>query len=160
MDETCRNVQEFHEAFDIRVEPFPYVPKLRPTEIEELAKIAELMELTEKWCKEAAENARKHESRAAFLRLGLIQEELAELARALVAEDLVAALDGLTDIQYVLDGAYLAFGLQNVKLSAHREVHRSNMTKSGPDNPDGGKVVKGPGYEPPDLAKVLEKTHG
>ena len=160
MDETCRNAQKFHEAFDIRVEPFPYVPKLRPTEIEELAKIAELMELTEKWCKEAAKNARGREGRAAFLRLGLIQEELAELARALIQEDLVATLDGLTDIQYVLDGAYLAFGLQNVKLPAHREVHRSNMTKSGGDDHGSGKVVKGPNYEPPDLAKVLGLDHG
>ena len=46
---------------------------------------------------------------------------------------------------------------------AFAEVHRSNMTKRVQTNdPDKARVRdKGPGYEPPDLARVLEEhRHG
>ena len=32
-----------------------------------------------------------------------------------------------------------------------REIHRANMTRAGGD----GKILKGPNYSPPDIAKVL-----
>lgn len=95
------------------------------------------------------------------LRLNLLQEELDELREALEQGDIVEALDALTDLQYVLDGAYLSFGLQAVKQVAFDEVHRSNMSKLGADGkpirrPEDGKVMKGPNYRPPDLAAVYE----
>jgi predicted HAD superfamily Cof-like phosphohydrolase len=93
------------------------------------------------------------------LRLRLLAEELDELAAALAKCDAVAALDALTDLQYVLDGAYLALGFHAVKDRAFAEVHRSNMTKLGADGrpvlrPD-GKITKGPNYSPPDLQAVI-----
>lgn len=50
------------------------------------------------------------DTRTVLLRLHLLQEELGELTHAICAEDLVSVLDALTDLQYVLDGAYLAWG--------------------------------------------------
>jgi len=93
------------------------------------------------------------------LRLSLLEEEVGELWQALNAGDKVATLDALTDIQYVLDGAYLALGFSHVKQEAFKEVHRSNMSKLGDDGhpvrrPD-GKVLKGPHYTPPDLSTLV-----
>ncbi len=75
------------------------------------------------------------------LRLNLLQEELDELREALEQGNIVEALDALTDLQYVLDGAYLSFGLQALKKAAFDEVHRSNMMrKLGAD----GKLTAAP----------------
>ena len=93
------------------------------------------------------------------LRVALLQEELDELRAGLEAKDPVQVLDALSDLQYVLDGAYLALGLSPLKNPAFEEVHRSNMSKLGHDGKPirraDGKVLKGPNYSPPDLAKLL-----
>lgn len=93
------------------------------------------------------------------LRLDLLYEELDELRDALDDGDAVATLDALTDLQYVLDGAYLSLGFHRVKDAALAEVQRSNLSKLGADGKPvlraDGKVLKGPGFSPPDLAKVL-----
>lgn len=95
------------------------------------------------------------------LRCGLIREELAELAEALSGDGPVAVLDALTDLQYVLDGAYLQLGFHAVKGAALAEVHRSNMSKLGDDGKpvlrEDGKILKGPNYSPPDLRSVLKQ---
>lgn len=94
------------------------------------------------------------------LRLSLLKEELDELTRALYFRDKVETLDALTDLQYVLDGAYLQLGFANLKDAAFREVHRSNMSKLGPDGRPirraDGKVMKGPNYKAPDLHTILQ----
>lgn len=93
------------------------------------------------------------------LRLELLEEEVRELREAVTACDLVAVLDALTDIQYVLDGTYLEFGLHRLKAAALAEVHRSNMTKLGANGKpvlrEDGKVLKGPNYSPPDLSRLI-----
>ena len=63
------------------------------------------------------------------LRINLLAEELDELKEALADGNIVEVLDALTDLQYVLDGAYLSFGLQDLKYPAFDEVQRSNMSK-------------------------------
>ncbi len=95
------------------------------------------------------------------LRVNLLAEEVEELQEALAAGDMVEVLDALTDIQYVLDGAYLSFGLQGVKRAAFDEVHRSNMSKLGADGKPirregDGKVMKGPNYFKPDMAQFVD----
>lgn len=96
------------------------------------------------------------------LRVNLLAEEVQELKEALENNDLVEVLDALTDIQYVLDGAYLSFGLQDMKEIAFAEVQRSNMSKLGEDGKpirreSDGKVMKGPNYSAPDLKSLLDK---
>ena len=93
------------------------------------------------------------------LRVELLSEELRELMEALGTGDCVGALDALTDLQYVLDGAFLALGLHRYKDAAVAEVHRSNMSKLGADGQpirrEDGKILKGPNYSPPDLVGVI-----
>ena len=112
------------------------------------------------------------------LRLNLILEELLELAAASgfkitvssggkvirfeeagdnLGVSLVEAADAITDLRYVVDGASLEWGIPLERCLA--EVHRSNMSKLGVDGKpllrEDGKVLKGPNYSPPDLARVL-----
>lgn len=64
------------------------------------------------------------------LRVALIAEELEELRDAIVNKDITEVADALCDIQYVLSGAVLEFGLGNKFKSLFEEVQRSNMSKS------------------------------
>ncbi len=64
------------------------------------------------------------------LRLNLLREELEELAEAIENDDLVEAADAFADIQYVLSGAILEFGLGEKFRALFEEVHRSNMSKT------------------------------
>jgi predicted HAD superfamily Cof-like phosphohydrolase len=64
------------------------------------------------------------------LRVALLQEELDELAQAIKDNDLVEIADALCDIQYVLSGAVLEFGLGEKFVELFNEVQRSNMSKA------------------------------
>lgn len=63
-------------------------------------------------------------------RIDFLQEELEETAQAIDANNIVEFVDGLADIQYVLDGWFLNAGLLKYKDAIMAEVHRSNMTKA------------------------------
>lgn len=64
------------------------------------------------------------------LRVSLIAEELKELEDAIKNNDIVEVADALCDIQYVLSGAILEFGLGNKFKTLFDEVQRSNMSKA------------------------------
>lgn len=92
------------------------------------------------------------------LRYDLLLEEVTELGVALIEQDPVATLDALVDIQYVLDGAFLALGFYKVKDAAFREVHSANMRKLTDGRPvkrEDGKILKPRGWQPPDLSKFV-----
>jgi len=63
------------------------------------------------------------------LRVDLIREELKELEDAISQKDIVEIADALCDIQYVLSGAVLEFGMGAKFIDLFNEVHRSNMSK-------------------------------
>lgn len=118
------------------------------------------------------------ERESLHMRMSLIAEEFAELtgavygsaaraeaeaayARAVAADDgrrsTVEAADALADLVYVVYGMALETGIDLAAVLA--EVQRSNMSKLGPDGRpvyrEDGKVLKGPGYVPPDVAGAL-----
>ncbi|MGO1597624.1 MAG: hypothetical protein ACTHZ1_13740 [Sphingobacterium sp.] len=64
------------------------------------------------------------------LRVSLIAEELRELQEAIENRDMVEIADALCDIQYVLSGAILEFGLKDKFAPLFNEVQRSNMSKA------------------------------
>jgi len=149
MTHTIHSVRTFHEAFG---HPAPSKPTVSDRSIREL-------------------------------RVKLIAEELGELCLALGVSlhlhvdvqksdeiyfkvvaitpdekvDLVEAADALADLDYVVQGSNLVFGLPAEALAA--EVHRSNMSKLGADGlpirREDGKIMKGPNYSPPDLAPII-----
>lgn len=69
------------------------------------------------------------DKKRAEFRIKLIQEELDELKEAVANDDLVEIADALADIQYVLSGTILEFGMKDEFDNMFAEVHRSNMSK-------------------------------
>ena len=86
-----------------------------------------------------------------MLRISLLDEEVRELAEAVEAGDIVKIADAIGDIAYVAVGTAVTYGIPFDAVFA--EVHRSNMTKI--NTPAEAKLVKGPDYQPPDIARVL-----
>ena len=64
------------------------------------------------------------------LRISLLQEELNELSEAIKNKDIIEVADALCDIQYVLSGAILEFGMCATFDELFDEVQRSNMSKA------------------------------
>lgn len=75
------------------------------------------------------------------LRVSLIAEELKELKEAIDDKDLVEVADALCDIQYVLSGAVLEFGLGDKFRELFEEVQRSNMSKACETEEEAQKTV-------------------
>lgn len=74
--------------------------------------------------------------------------------------DMVEVADALGDIKYVTDGSAAVCGLPFDAIST--EIHRSNMSKLGPDGQvmyrEDGKIMKGPEYTKPNIALILDNT--
>lgn len=120
------------------------------------------------------------------LRVSLLQEELNELKQAIEDRDIVEIADALCDLQYVLSGAVLEFGLGSKFVELFNEVQRSNMSKACDDEiqaqetvafykekgqesfyeksgkkfnvhrKDDHKVLKNKYYSPADLKRIIE----
>jgi predicted HAD superfamily Cof-like phosphohydrolase len=76
------------------------------------------------------------------LRVSLLQEELDELKEAINNYNIIEIADALADLQYVLSGAVLEFGLGNKFPALSDEVHRSNMSKSCETREEAQKTVE------------------
>ena len=94
------------------------------------------------------------------LYLKLIQEEVAELQTAVDDNDLVEQLDALIDIMVVTVGAVQSLGVDAE--GAWKEVMSTNFAKI--DSLTGrvrkredGKVLKPTGWQPPQLAKYINR---
>jgi len=159
--DTLRMVQEFHNTFGISIPETPTLEPLPPLAQRKLAQVIHMMKQVSTVCHVFAENHRGTPAGTYFIRLQLIQEELMEFAEGIFNGDIVESLDALGDLQYVVDGSFLTLGLGDLKLPAVAEIHRSNMTKLDEEGKpvlnSAGRVVKGPNYEPPNLAPLLEK---
>lgn len=90
-------------------------------------------------------------------RVNRISEEFVEFLDAVLAHNIVAVADALADLEVVVNGTALSFGI-DLDLVL-QEVHRSNMSKLGLDGQpvlrEDGKVLKGPNYSPPNIKRVL-----
>jgi len=110
------------------------------------------------------------------LRAELVLEEAFELAAAIFVEDprlrdlhdktiefvrsswlnvdLVKVTDALADIDYVVEGTRLTFGVDGEPVA--NEVHRTNMEKAnGPLDPVTGKKLKPANWKSPDIEGIL-----
>lgn len=99
------------------------------------------------------------DSSRAELRCKLLMEEVLELEEAVKTGYIVDAADGMADVLYIVFGTALEMGLAGVLEECFLEVHRSNMSKLGPDGKPifraDGKVLKPETYSPPELGKII-----
>jgi predicted HAD superfamily Cof-like phosphohydrolase len=64
------------------------------------------------------------------LRIALLEEELDELKSAIEKGSILEAADAFADLQYVLSGSILEFGLGEKFKALFDEVQRSNLSKT------------------------------
>lgn len=76
------------------------------------------------------------------------------LESSAVEVNLPEAADALADLDYVVEGSRIAFGINGTPIAA--EVHRANMTKIGGPVVN-GKAMKPEGWHPPDIELCLKK---
>ena len=76
------------------------------------------------------------------LRVDLLAEEVKELEESIRARDIVGIADALCDIQYVLSGAILEFGLGEKFKALFEEVQRSNMSKACTSEEEAARTVQ------------------
>lgn len=70
------------------------------------------------------------DAKRCVLRMELLREELEELQHAIYTKNIVEVSDAFCDLQYVLSGAILEFGMGEKFPELFAEVHRSNMSKA------------------------------
>lgn len=89
----------------------------------------------------------------------LIAEELDEYFEALRANDRQGIADALTDMAYLIQGAWIRHGFTpDEQERAWNEVHKSNMAKLQADGTvrrrEDGKVLKPDDWKEPDLSFI------
>lgn len=156
-------VRQFHTTFKHPVAKNVTVgdAKLRRLRVmliaSELAELAQALGVSlELEVKPATGPAEKNDMNGMRSRLSVVDTALC-YANEFV--DIVETADALADLDYVVQGANLVFGLPSA-LILH-EVHASNMSKldknGKPIYDADGKVVKGPNFRLPEIARVLEE---
>jgi predicted HAD superfamily Cof-like phosphohydrolase len=118
---------------------------------------SQVRQFNETYGKPMSEKPRLPTEAEATLMNNLIHEELMELNEAIDAGDLVEIADAIADILFVTAQQATMLGLPVDALL--KEVQRSNMSKLGADGKpiyrEDGKVLKGPNFSEPEIAKVL-----
>lgn len=129
-----RKVRDFHLAFDIGVDMpitsdlLAFRKKLIGEEVEEL-----------------------------YAEIDKARAEI-DAGGSITRETLAAMMKELADVQYILSGMVVTFGMPADRV--FERVHQSNMSKLGHDGKpvrrDDGKVMKGPNYHPPTLDDLID----
>lgn len=139
-------VRQFHEAMGIPVRERPTMP----SEEERLLRCRLLLEETLEYI---------HASGCVVRITGALEGTLTGAIIDAVGEpDLAAMAQENADVRYIAHGNDLTGGFSP---EVFAEVHAANMTKFGDDGKPvrraDGKVIKGPNYRPPNVAKVLRE---
>jgi predicted HAD superfamily Cof-like phosphohydrolase len=93
--------------------------------------------------------------RRPLFRSDLVEEEASEFYTAVDDNDLPGAVKELADLIYVALGTAVTWGVDMGPI--FEAVHASNMTKEGGGARADGKILKGPGYTPPDIEALLRE---
>jgi predicted HAD superfamily Cof-like phosphohydrolase len=139
-------VSEFHRAFGVPVNETPRVPDINRVDLR-------LRLIGEEFCElfEATGVSKRHleDIREAIFVAIACRDESSHV-------DIVATADAFADLQYVIVGSELEFGIDGEVVL--NEVHASNMTKVGGEIRSDGKVLKPAHYRKADVAGVLRRS--
>lgn len=145
MNKTLESVCEFHKTFGAPVLNDPKIPSEDRVKLRLSLILEELSELAEA-------------SGAAKMFNEMMKSKVREFEDKPEKKDTVEALDALCDLQVVLNGSTLEFGLHHKFDSAFDEVHRSNMSKACDNEQEG--ITSMAKYQKEGIATVLEKVNG
>jgi predicted HAD superfamily Cof-like phosphohydrolase len=145
MNKTLESVREFHMTFGAPVLDQPQIPSDERVKLRLTLILEELYELAEA-------------SGAEGMFVEMMKKKVEAYTPTREVKDPIEALDALCDLQVVLNGSTLEYGLQDQFDEAFDEVHRSNMSKAC-DNEDEGKasIQK---YNNEGIQTILEQVNG
>ncbi len=93
------------------------------------------------------------------LRIKIMREEMDEAIEAMEREPIENIAKELADVLYVVCGTIGEYGLEDKMEQIFDEVHKSNMSKLGPEGRplyrEDGKVLKSDHYVLPDIKSIL-----
>jgi predicted HAD superfamily Cof-like phosphohydrolase len=140
-------VKAFHEKFDQPNRDEPTVPEPHEVLLRCRIVLEEATELVEACYPTLS-------SWAAAVRTSFMVN--AESADSLPS--LVKVADALADIDYVVEGTRLYFGIDGEPVM--KLVHEANMAKVGGGKDSGGKIKKPEGWKPPDIEGEIRRQKG
>jgi predicted HAD superfamily Cof-like phosphohydrolase len=138
-------VRDFHEAMDIPVVETPSVPSDERVRLRASLIAEEFFETMAAMFGEHCPNLAEAQGEVTYA-----------IENNRVRVDLVELADGLCDLDYVVAGTRLEFGIPGEEVLA--EVHAANMRKTGGPLRADGKRLKPPGWVGPDVAGVIERA--
>lgn len=138
-------VAEFHRAMDVPTGTVPKVPSDDRVRLRWNLIIEEVFEGLE------ATFQKNYPQQIALVKAAVMKI----VHEAQIRVDLPELADAWGDIDYVIEGARLEFGIDGVPIAA--EIHRANMAKVGGPVREDGKQLKPPGWTPPDIEGVLAR---
>lgn len=139
-------VEEFHLAMGQPVLDHPQVPDSERVKLRLRLIAEEFFELLEA---AGVEEAVLENIRRATLLVVEVKDPSAH------SVDLVEVADALADLDYVVEGTRLEFGIDGAPIA--QEVHRSNMAKLGGKVREDGKILKPDDWTPPDILGKLRE---
>ena len=101
------------------------------------------------------ERPRRLDAESFARRVRLINEEWSEVTTAHALRNEAEFADGLVDLVWVVLGTAVEAGLPFDELWA--EVRRANMDKRGGEVDSNGKLLKPPGWKPPQIDAILRR---
>lgn len=114
---------------------------------------ADVIDFHEKFCPERIGTTPTIPWGRINLLMTLIMEELDELDDAITRNDLPGVADAMGDLIYVTLGCATTCGID--LRPVWNAIQAANMAKAGGSNREDGKVMKPPGWRPPDIAAIL-----
>lgn len=93
------------------------------------------------------------------LRMALITEEANEFCEAVAAGDLIGIADALCDLQYVLSGTVLEFGMKLTFPLMFAEVQRSNMSKACSTRGEAEATIDAYTTQAVEAGKLVDEMH-
>lgn len=140
------DVADFHRAMNQGILPSPGVPDATAVRLRGHLVAEEFFEFLE-----AIFDGRPDDLREAKIRVAEI------VTYSMFKINMVGIAKEIADLKYVLEGTNLAFGIDGEPI--WDAVHASNMEKSAGEVSPEGKRLKPPGWEPPDIAGLLQAQH-
>jgi predicted HAD superfamily Cof-like phosphohydrolase len=139
-------VIEFHRQFGVPVVPTPQVPPDDRVRLRVALITEEFFEVLEAVFGNRGELPIARSLISNVIEKHLVRVNLAEFA------------DGLADLDYVVEGTRLEFGIDGAPVAAL--VHAANMAKVGGEVRADGKRLKPPQWTPPDIEGELRRQMG
>lgn len=137
-------VIEFMQLFDQKIEPEPSIPDPKTVRLRVMLVLEEALEFLEACFGSLPEKM-------------IVEEMIRErINRREPKVSLEKVADALGDLDYVSEGARLAFGLDGESIAD--EIHRTNLLKVGGRVRE-GKQLKPLQWEPPKIEEILAKQN-